>query len=217
MPSRSVRSSERHSARLVDALPPPEIGAPLRRRRARRGVRGAGRCPTLPLAPVITMRMKCLAVFGSDPSRLQISATLVGRAGSIRPGSLAVFSAACLVPVGWSVSRGSRVLWLWGVRWFRGWRLSRFWWPCGLLGFRVVGQRVGGDLDAHPPARVYLPDAPLVAAISTSAVAWMSASSSLSRPGENSSRRSGAMVIGKPSGMTAVLSSVPSLDGEAPR
>ncbi len=53
--------------------------------------------------------------------------------------------------------------------------------------------------------------------ISISAVAWIRLSSSASRPGENSSRRSGAMVIGTPSGMIAVLSSVPSLDGEAPR
>ena len=55
------------------------------------------------------------------------------------------------------------------------------------------------------------------AAISTSAVAWISASSSLSRPGANSSLRSGAMVIGKPSGITAVDNSVPSFEGDAPR
>jgi len=69
----------------------------------------------------------------------------------------------------------------------------------------------------NPPACDYLPDAPLLDAISTSAVAWMRANSSLSKPGENSSRRSGATVIGNPSGMTAVLSSVPSFDGDAPR
>jgi hypothetical protein len=79
----------------------------------------------------------------------------------------------------------------------------------------AVEQRVGGVIDAGAPG-VYLVTALLVA-ISTSAVAWMSANSSLSKPGANSSRRSGAMVIGNPSGMTAVLSSVPSFDGDAPR
>ena len=79
------------------------------------------------------------------------------------------------------------------------------------------GEVVDEFVGAVPPACVYLPDAPLLDAISTSAVAWMRANSSLSKPGENSSRRSGAMVIGNPSGMTAVLSSVPSFDGDAPR
>jgi hypothetical protein len=58
---------------------------------------------------------------------------------------------------------------------------------------------------------------PSALAISISAVAWISASSSASRPGENSSRRSGEIVIGTPSGMNAVLSSVPSFEGDAPR
>jgi hypothetical protein len=35
--------------------------------------------------------------------------------------------------------------------------------------------------------------------------------------GENSSRRSGAISIGTPSGMIAVFNSVPAFEGEAPR
>jgi hypothetical protein len=87
--------------------------------------------------------------------------------------------------------------------------------PCvlGHSGGRTAG---GWRLWRHPPVCVYFVTAPLVA-ISTSAVAWMSANSSLSKPGANSSRRSGAMVIGNPFGMSAVLSSVPSFDGDAPR
>jgi hypothetical protein len=49
------------------------------------------------------------------------------------------------------------------------------------------------------------------------AVAWIIWSNSASSPGENSSRRSGAISIGTPSCMIAVFSSAPSLDGEAPR
>jgi hypothetical protein len=52
---------------------------------------------------------------------------------------------------------------------------------------------------------------------SCSAVAWIIWSNSASSPGENSSRRSGAISIGTPSGMIAVFNSVPAFEGEAPR
>jgi hypothetical protein len=48
-------------------------------------------------------------------------------------------------------------------------------------------------------------------------VAWIIWSNSASSPGENSSRRSGAISIGTPSGMIAVFNSVPAFEGEAPR
>src|SRR6185312_12929091 len=98
---------------------------------------------------------------------------------------------------------------------------SNYFWTGRTRAGDSVAPSVGGGgwddvVDAHPPDCAYLLTARLVA-ISTSAVAWMRASSSLSKPGANSSRRSGAIVIGNPSGMTAVLSSVPSFDGDAPR
>jgi hypothetical protein len=52
---------------------------------------------------------------------------------------------------------------------------------------------------------------------SCSAVAWIIWSNSASGPGENSSRRSGGISIGTPSGMIAVFNSVPAFEGEAPR
>jgi len=71
-------------------------------------------------------------------------------------------------------------------------------------------------IDVGPPVCIYLATAPL-AAVSTSAVAWMRANMLLAQ----TRRELFASFRGddhrKPSGMTAVLSSVPSFDGDAPR
>ena len=56
-----------------------------------------------------------------------------------------------------------------------------------------------------------------MSAISIAAVASISARNSLSAPGENSSSRSGEIVIGTPTGACSLASRVvPSFDGEAP-
>ncbi len=112
--------------------------------------------------------------------------------GTLRPASLviALVAALLLLRLRWSVLRTLGV--------------------CAAPGRRAVGTRQ--DAGATGPYSGW------TSSISSSAVRWMSASSSGSRPGANSSGRSSAISSGTPSGACSVASSVvPSAEGDIPR